>query len=97
MKENNKFLADFLELETTEHNRTLFLTQDHQLDLQYDEIWNPLLDWNQLMQVVHKCLQICNENMLNEWEVSFSDKFFSCNIGNMYDETLKFIKWYKNV
>lgn len=92
MKENNKLLADFLELETTEFNNVLFLTQDGMLDLQYDEIWNPLLDWNQLMQVIEKIQEICAEN--DEWEKFFLIKDEIPNIGNTYEECINFVKWY---
>lgn len=50
--------------------------------------------WDWLMPVVHKCLEICNEEMLNEWEASFSDKFFTCAIEPMYNEVIEFIKWH---
>ena len=91
MKENNKLLADFLELETTEHNGNLFLTQDGMLDLQYDEIWNPLLDWNQLMLVIEKILKICSE-------LDYMEKFFLIkdeipNMYNTYEMCVKFVKW----
>ena len=92
MKESNKILADFLELETTEFNNTLFLTQDHQLDLQYDEIWNPRLNWNQLMDVIEKIQIICSEN--DEWEKFFLIKDEIPHLGNTYDECVKFVKCY---
>lgn len=51
-------------------------------------------DWNWLMEVVNKCLEICHENMLNEWEQGFSDSLFSRDINCMYAESVRFIKWY---
>ena len=51
-------------------------------------------DWNWLMEVVNKCLGICHEKMLNEWEDGFSDSFFSRDINCLYSETVRFIKWY---
>lgn len=51
-------------------------------------------DYNWLMTAVNKCLVICHNEMLNEWEVSFSDCFFSCSIDKMYNEVVSFIHWY---
>ena len=51
--------------------------------------------WEWLMPVVHKCLKICHENMLNEWENSFADKFLSCDIKMMYKEADEFIQWWE--
>ena len=51
-------------------------------------------DWNWLMKVVLKCLEICHNEMLNEWKNGFSDSFFSRDINCMYSEVLRFIKWY---
>lgn len=50
--------------------------------------------WDWLMPVVHKCLGMCHELELNEWEISFSDKFFSCDIRVMFDEVVEFIRWH---
>lgn len=51
-------------------------------------------DWSWLMPVVHKCLFICHEKELNEWEIFFSDRFFTCNITKMYEAVVEFIEWY---
>ena len=53
-------------------------------------------DWNWLMKAVFKCLEICHNEMLNEWENGFSDSFFSRDINCMYSEVVRFIKWYNN-
>ena len=53
-------------------------------------------DWNWLMRVVFKCLEICHNEMLNEWENGFSDSFFSRDINCMYSEVVRFIEWYNN-
>ena len=53
-------------------------------------------DWNWLMTVVFKCLEICHNEMLNEWENGFSDSFFSRDINCMYSEVVRFIEWYNN-
>lgn len=53
-------------------------------------------DWNWLMPVVFKCLEICHNEMLNEWENGFSDSFFSRDINCMYSEVVRFIEWYNN-
>ena len=50
--------------------------------------------WNWLMPVVHKCLAICNDLMLDEWESGFSDAFLSCSIATLYKEVTDFIEWY---
>lgn len=51
--------------------------------------------WEKLMPVVHKCLGICHEKMLKEWENSFADKFLSCSISSMHKEVVEFIEWWK--
>lgn len=56
--------------------------------LHYNERW----DW--LMPVVHKCLGICHDLMLNEWEQSFADEFLGTDIIALYKETIEFIEWY---
>ena len=53
-------------------------------------------DWNWLVPVVFKCLEICHNEMLNEWENGFSDSFFSRDINCMYSEVVRFIEWYNN-
>lgn len=50
--------------------------------------------WNDLMPVVHKCLKICHDNMLNEWENSFADKFLTLAIEPMFKEVIDFINFY---
>lgn len=51
-------------------------------------------EWNWLMPVVHKCLLICHENMLNEWENGFADAFLSGSIDVMVKEVISFIEFY---
>lgn len=51
-------------------------------------------NWEVLIDVVHKCLGICNKEMLNEWEEGFCDAFLSMSITRMYHEAVEFIKWY---
>ena len=92
MKEDNKLLAGFLNLETTEHNGNLFLTQDGQLNLQFDSIWNPTFDWNQLMQVIEEILEVCAEE--DEWEKFYLIKDEIPHIVNTYNECVKFVKNY---
>jgi len=93
MKETNKLLADFLNLETTIHNGNLFLTQDGQLELQFDPIWNPTLDWNQLMQVIEKIQLICAKN--DDMEKFFLIKDEIPDMYNTYSECVKFVTFYK--
>lgn len=50
--------------------------------------------WDGLMPVVHKCLAICHEEMLNEWENSFQNAFMSCSINKMFEECFQFTQWY---
>jgi hypothetical protein len=92
MKENNKFLADFLGLETTEFHENLYLFTEETFDLEYSKIWNPRLDWNQLMQVIKKILIVCSE--LDDMEKFFLIKDEIPNMYNTYEECLKFIKLY---
>lgn len=86
MIENNKLLADFLELEYFEFEDKIYLP---------NEIWNPRLDWNQLMQVIEKIQEICAKN--DDWEKFFLVKDEIPHLGNTYDEVVKFVKEYKNV
>jgi hypothetical protein len=51
-------------------------------------------DWECLIDVVHKCLDICHEELLNEWEEVFCDAFLSISITKMYHEVVEFIKWH---
>jgi hypothetical protein len=51
-------------------------------------------DW--LMPVVNKCLKICHDNMLNEWENSFADKFMTAAFEPLYNEAVEFINWFND-
>ena len=96
--ENNKLIAEFMGLsyckkylyegwyKNHEHNHRLCDFNG----LKYHS------DWNWLMTVVFKCLEICHNEMLNEWENGFSDSFFSRDINCMYSEVVRFIEWYNN-
>ena len=55
-------------------------------------MFNSSYDW--LMPVVNKCLLICHENSLNEWENAFCDKFLTRDIQPLFDLCVEFIKWY---
>jgi hypothetical protein len=48
-------------------------------------------DYGALMPLVNKCLGICHEEMLEEWDAGFADAFFSTNIELMYKELYEFI------
>lgn len=50
--------------------------------------------WNWLIEAVHRCLEICHDKMLNEWEQSFIDAFLSLDIVQMYSEVIDFVKWF---
>lgn len=99
--ENNKLIAKFLgwkeQTDPTEKWFTQFFNQHGERKGGTNK--EPLLfhsDWNWLMEVVFKCLEICNNEMLNEWEDSFSGAFFSMDIVQMYEEAISFIKWYNS-
>jgi hypothetical protein len=87
--ENNKLIAEFMGFDMIEGNKIISVIKDNQL-----KVFNPNNSWNWLMELVNKCLEICHENMLNEWETGFSDSFFSRDINCMYAEGVRFIKWY---
>lgn len=57
-------------------------------NLKYHESW----DW--LIPAIHKALEICHNEMLNEWENGFANAFLSCGIELPYRELTEFIKWY---
>ena len=61
---------------------------DRTFALKYHSSW----DW--LMPVVEKILKIAHENMLNEWECEFANRFLSCNITAIYLLCIEFIKWH---
>jgi hypothetical protein len=58
--------------------------------------YNPKFDtsWDWLMPVVKKCLAICHEEMLNEWENYFCDIFLACDVLLMHKAVTEFIEWY---
>ena len=93
--EKNKLIAEFLGYtKYTWRGHTMYVFEDDnhraEVDLHYHS------DWNWLMPVVFKCLEICHNEMLNEWENGFSDSFFSRDINCMYSEVVRFIEWYNN-
>lgn len=104
--ENNILLAEFLgsEIEETLKGKKVYclnLPNKHAISGFKKEFF--LIeelsfhnDWNWLMLVVHKCLTIAHEEMLNEWENSFADVFLAASIDIMYKEAVDFVKWYNN-
>lgn len=101
--ENNKLIAEFMgnsfEPLPDTNNKCFFLLGSweviHITDFETG-VYAYHSDWNKLMPVVFKCLEICHNEMLNEWEDGFSDSFFSRDINCMYSEVVRFIKWYNN-
>ena len=93
--ENNRLIAEFMGFEKDSDQSELYFT-GHNTEYQsatVDEMrFNVSWDW--LMPVVHKCLGICHEGMIDEWENSFADEFLSCSIEVLYNETVAFITWY---
>ena len=97
--EGNKLIAEFM--------NSSFLDKDDyakQVNCPIDEMFNmPVCNcfyhssWDWLMPVVQKCIKYCHDNMLEEWEQSFSDKFMICDIKALFNEVVKFIKWYNNL
>lgn len=93
MKETNKLLADFLNLETTDFHSNLYLANTDHFDLEDSLVWNPRLDWNQLMQVIEKIQLICAEN--DAMEKFFLIKDEIPDMYNTYSECVKFVTFYK--
>ena len=102
---NNKLIADFMGL----HNQIKLIDNRYSwndspffymTDDSKDRVMEGIVEyskyhtsWDWLMPVVHKCLSVCHNEMLNEWEESFADKLFTLSIESMYQETVEFIKW----
>ena len=93
--ENSKLIADFI---GTDLLKDLLSDNNGFININVDiyEQCKFHSDWNWLMKAVFKCLEICHNEMLNEWENGFSDSFFSKDINCMYSEVVRFIKWYNN-
>lgn len=97
--ENNKLLAEFMVFDFTRFENDGIIEPNYGTFFKYVQSTFTLeelkfdSDWNWLMEVVHKCLEICNNEMLNEWEIGFSDAFFSMDIVQMYKESISFVKW----
>jgi hypothetical protein len=110
MKETNKLLADFLGLETTEFHENLYLFTEETFDLEYSKIWNPRLDWNQLMQVIEKIrnTDVCTDFNINigcdckiecedynkEFEIYVYDNYVNSTFEAVYNCCLEFVNWY---
>ena len=93
--ENSKLIADFI---GTDLLKDLLSDNNGFININIDiyEQCKFHSDWNWLMKVEFKCLEICQNEMLNEWENGFSDSFFSRDINCMYSEVVRFIEWYNN-
>jgi hypothetical protein len=100
MEENNKIIANFLNWETinTENCVTYVLPKNladpiYKLDsrfiLEFDT------DWNWLMEVVEKILNICSENDDLEKYYIITDNI--PYIQPTYNECVKFIKFYNQL
>jgi len=50
--------------------------------------------YKELMPSIYKCLKICHEEMLDEWERGFSEAFLACSIFSLFKTTVSFITWY---
>lgn len=88
MKETNKLLADFLELEIITDGILFF-------DTNYKRLANYNSDWNQLMLVIEKIQEICAKN--DDMEKFFLIKDEIPHLENTYDKCINFVKEYKNV
>lgn len=93
--EKNELIAKFIGVEPL---KDLLVDKNGNINIDIDiyEQCKFHSDWNWLIPVVFKCLEICHNEMLNEWENGFSDSFFSRDINCMYSEVVRFIKWYNN-
>jgi len=90
---NNKLIAEFLGLEkfkdllATIHNGKINISIDIYEQSKFDT------DWNWLMEVVEKILNICLE--LDSMEMYYSITDSIPDINQSYNEVIEFINWYK--
>ena len=87
MKENNKLLAEFLRLQTIEFHSNLYLATKEDFDLMDSLIWNPRLDWNDLMRVIEK---------IYELDIEKCESIVQCipNMNYTYNACVKFVQNY---
>lgn len=94
----NKLIAKLVGMQPGKPNETRWASDWFDVDGFIDGARHEKLrfhdSWDWLMPVVHNCIKYCHDNMLEEWEQSFSDKFMTCDIMVLFNEVVKFIKWY---
>lgn len=106
-KESNRLILDFMGVKPTQYLGKSFCWSDSPHYFTSQDTFEQAMDsisnyakydksWDWLKKVVDKCLHICHEEMLNEWENSFCDKFLAINIDPMYNEVVEFIKYYNS-
>ena len=98
IKGNNRIIAEFMGYETYEQTDNVAIrlmggNEFNSADRGHVHAkFHTSYEW--LMPVVGKCLEICHEEMLNEWENSFVDAFLSTSFDLMFKEVTQFIEWY---
>jgi hypothetical protein len=99
LTENNRLIAEFMEWEQTDNNMFDFPDNFNDcLTLEYHCISPDLMkfhsDWNWLMEVVEKILNICSESDEMERYYTIIDGIPS--IESVYECCIEFILWYNN-
>ena len=91
---DNKLIAEFMQLETTEFSPNNILNYKHgdawfeEHELSYDVSW----DW--LMPVAEKCLT--TDEPSDGQHYFINDALLTCNIEVVYDRIVEFIKEYND-
>jgi hypothetical protein len=91
IEENNKLIAEFLGYETYEMNGVLNVEySENNIRTIQDTHYH--IDWNWLMEVVEKILNICLE--LDSMEMYYNITDSIPKIDKAYNDCVEFIKWY---
>jgi len=86
---DNKLIAEFMGYEVKHGKCYSPKYNDGTIaPMQFDTSW----DW--LMPVVEKCLNLSDDTMLTQWSDVY-ESLPSCNINEVYEAVVKFIKYNK--